>query len=188
MNKYRFSLREEAPVDPNNPMMGGDDSSQTHNRYTTAVQDEFGIDDKHMKPAEEAESYILKKPINFASKWGFLAATPVPVTIKTLVDAGERSKYEVTFHLTMANKRKFIRWPWKKGDVPIRYEGPVEDKTEYMTYQEKENMKAADLQGGGAAGGAPPMGGDMMGGAGGAPPMGGPAAGAAAPPPGPGGM
>ncbi|CAE7860234.1 unnamed protein product [Symbiodinium microadriaticum] len=154
--------------------MGGEDGSQTHNRYTTAVQDEFDIDDASMDAASQSETYILKKPANYSRKWGFIAGTPVPVTIEKIVDAGERSKFKVTFHLTQANQRKFY-FPYKDGEVPIRYTGKVEDKEEHMSYQEVENMKAQDLEGGGAAAGGDPMGGmgggDPMGG--GAPPMGG---------------
>lgn len=183
MSKYNFPLlKEEAPVDPNNSILGGDsDTPQTHNRFSLRMQDEFDIDDKAMDAYDDTNTFVTYKAINYSSKWGFIASGPIPVTAEKIVDAGERSKYKVVFHLTQANKRKFY-FPYKDGEVPVRYTGTVSDKTEYMSYSELEDLKSQGLDQVGQAGGAPggmgggmgdpPMGGGMGGGMG-APPMGG---------------
>lgn len=165
-------LTEEAPTDPNNPMMGDEEEGEDkHNDYDTAVGLEFDIDPKHMDTANEGNTFMVHQPMNYARKWGFIAGGLIPVTLEKVVDAGPRSKYKATFHLTQANKRKFYL-PYKDGEVPLKYDGPIEDKIEYISYRELQDLKSQGLdQPGGAGGGAPGgmPGGDMMGGMGGPP-------------------
>ena len=92
-------------------------------------------------------------------------------------------QYQVTFLLTQANKRKFVL-PYKEGERPTYYEGPVEDKTVMMNQEELADLIVPPFEmvkqglgappAGGGMGGMPPGGappGNPM--AGGMPPMGG---------------
>jgi len=168
----RFSLREEdaaptpsAPV-PTNPDSGGD--QKTNKYHFDKLQDELNIDDDAFKGAMEGGVQTLYKVPDYG--WGFRVQPPVQASVK---DKGT-GQYEVTFLLNQASKRKMVL-PYKQGQRPTYYEGPVENKTVMMNKEELADLmvppyEAAASGAGGA--GAPPMGGDPM--AGGAPPMGGP--------------
>lgn len=168
---FSFSLREDdmaptasAPV-PTDPESGG---GKTNKYHFDKLQDEFDMDDDAFKGAMEGGIQTLYKVPDYG--WGFRVQPPVQVTVK---DKGTE-QYEVTFLLNQTSKRKMIL-PYKEGERPIRYEGPVEDKTVMMNKEELADCMVPPYEAAGA--GAPPMGGPPMGGAppmgGGMPPMGG---------------
>ena len=180
-----FRLREEetAPTPdagaPPNPDSGG-----TTNKYHyQKMQDELDIDDESMKGAMEGGVHTLYKIPDYG--WGFRVKPPIQAVVKKF---GEQC--EVTFLLNQANKRKMML-PYKEGERPTYYEGPVEDKTVTMTQEELADLEVPPYEMVKQGMGAPPgggMGGPMPGGggpmAGGMPPM----AGGAAPMPPMGGM
>lgn len=161
MASFKKFFIEDAAVDPNNPLMGDDTDQEKHNDMSGVLQDELDIDDKDMQSYNNTNTFVTYKAMNYSRKWGFIAGGPVPVLTEKIVDAGKRSKYKVTFLLTQANKRKFY-FPYKDGEVPIRYTGPIEDKVEYMNYYELEDLKSQGLDKANQqmpGGGMPPMGG-----------------------------
>lgn len=175
---FTFRLREEdtAPT-ASAPMPTNPDNETTNQYHFDKLQDEFDIDDEAMTGALEGPQTLYKVP---DYGWGFRVQPPVQATVK---DKGNGT-YDVTFLLAQANKRKMML-PYKEGERPTYYEGPVENKTVMMNKEELADLIVPPYQaaasGAGGMGGPPPMGGPMGGpppGAGGPlgggmPPMGG---------------
>ena len=169
-----FKLREDnAAPTASEPSPTNPDSGTTNKYHFDKLQDELDIDDDAMKGAIEGGVQTLYKIPDYG--WGFRVQPPVQAMVK---DKGN-DQYDVTFMLDQASKRKMFL-PYKDGQRPTYYEGPVENKTVMMNKEELADLivppyEAAKAAGG--MGGAPPMGGPMpMGGgplAGGVPPIGG---------------
>ena len=138
------------------------------------MQDELDIDDDAMKGAIEGGVQTLYKIPDYG--WGFRVQPPVQAMVK---DKGN-DQYDVTFMLDQASKRKMFL-PYKDGQRPTYYEGPVENKTVMMNKEELADLIVPPYEAAKAAGGmgmgGPPMGGPMPAGggplAGGVPPIGG---------------
>ena len=176
MNRFRefvrsqpitFKLREEdtAPT-PSAPSPDNPDNATTNKYHFDKLQDELDIDDDAMKGALDGPQTLYKVP---DYGWGFRVQPPVQAVVK---QQGE-GQYQVTFLLQQANKRKMML-PYKQGQRPTYYEGPVENKTVMMNQEELADLivppyEAAKAAGGMGMGGGPPMGGGPMGGG----PMGG---------------
>jgi len=176
-----FSLREEdaapttsTPV-PTNPESGG--GQKTNKYHFDKLQDELDIDDDAFKGAMEGGVQTLYKVPDYG--WGFRVQPPVQASVR---DKGT-DQYEVTFLLNQASKRKMVL-PYKQGQRPTYYEGPVENKTVMMNKEELADLMVSPYEAASGAGGAPPMGGGAPPMGGGAPPMGGgaPPMGGGAPP------
>lgn len=173
-----FRLREDdmAPT-PTADMPSNPDGGTTNKYHFDYLQQELGMDDDAFKGAMEGGVQTLYKIPEYG--WGFRVQPPVQATV---VDNGN-DQYEVTFMLTqkkLTNPKSFVL-PYKTGQRPVYYEGPVEDKTVMMNKEELADLVVPPYEsggmpgmggmppGGGAPGGAPP-GGPL---AGGMPPMGG---------------
>lgn len=165
-----FRLREEDAAPSASAEMPTDPKSTTNKYHFDKLQDELDIDDEAMKGALEGPQTLYKVP---DYGWGFRVQPPVQATVE---DKGDGT-YNVTFLLKQANKRKMVL-PYKQGERPTYYEGPVENKTVVMNKEELSDLIVPPYEAaasGGMGMGGPPMGGDpMAGGMGGAPPMGGP--------------
>lgn len=170
---FAFRLREEdAAPTASAPMPTDPDNGTTNKYHFDKLQDELDIDDDAMKGALAGPQTLYKVP---DYGWGFRVQPPVQATVE---DKGNGT-YNVTFLLKQASKRKMML-PYKQGQRPTYYEGPVENKTVMMNKEELADLivppyEAAASGAGGGMGGPPPMG-DPMGGMGG-PPPGGPLAG-----------
>ena len=175
---FRLYREEGEAPPPANPDTSGS-SGQTHNDVSSAVKFQFGIEDDEMVDADQSTPMLLYQPYKFSRKWGFNVKGPITATVQHL-DSGN---VEVTFQLSGLPSSYFYL-PYQDGETPIKYKGPVEDKTEIMRASELEDIKASGIGAGGAPGGGmgmppgggmgmggPPMGGGMGGGMGG-PPMG----------------
>ncbi len=167
-NDFPCKLREDEAAPP----MGGDGAAppvpgsggDTTNKYHfDFLKQNLGIDDDDFDAALEGGIQTLYQVPDYG--WGFRVQPPVQAVIE---DKGSGS-YQVTFMLSqkkLANPKSFVL-PYKSGDQPTYYEGPIEDKTVTMTREELADAMSKPF----ADGGAPPMGGGM---GGGPPPMGGP--------------
>lgn len=134
-NDFSYRLREDEAAPPEG----------THNDTKGAFQQEFGATDDEYDAAMETGTATLY-PMNFAQKWGFLVGMPVSAIIE---DGPSENLKKVTFMLRAAyqmNPNKFYR-PYRQGERPYKYEGPVEDKTEYMTKSEIEKHHAKPYEG-----------------------------------------
>ena len=165
-----FRLREDEAA----PAAGLNSDSQggTTNKYHfPSLERELDIDD--IAPALEGDSVTLYQIPEFG--WGFRVLPPIQTTVKEVRgnnDTGD-AEYEVTFMLTTLNRKKFVL-PYKQGETPQYYQGPIEDKTEIMTQEELSNAMAKPIEDSGGMGGGMMGGGmDPMGGGMGGPPMGG---------------
>lgn len=153
-----------APEAPDNP-------EKTTNKYHfDALQRQLGIDDDGLTAALEGDTIQFWKVPDYSSQWGFLVSGPTSATVSQRPDGS----FDVTFHLKekqLLNPKNFIK-PYKQGQRPINYQGPVEDKTVTMSREELQDAMTLPLASGGGspmgAPGAAPIGAPM-----GAPPMGG---------------
>jgi len=163
---FVFRLREEdAAPTASAPMPTDPDNTTTNKYHFDKLQDELDIDDDAMKGALEGPQTLYKVP---DYGWGFRVQPPVQATVK---DKGNGT-YDVTFLLAQANKRKMML-PYKQGERPTYYEGPVENKTVMMNKEELSDLIVPPYEAaaaGGGMGGPPPMGDPMGGGMGGPPP------------------
>lgn len=157
--KAQFIREDSAAPNPSSPVPKDPQSSGTNAYHFDKLQDELDIDDKSMKGVIEGGIQTLYKVPNYG--WGFRVRPPIQATVK---DIGNE-QYQVTFLLKNENKRKFML-PYNQGQNPIRYNGPVEDKTVMMNkrelsdllvvpYEQITNNSAANA----LSGGMPPMGG-----------------------------
>ena len=186
---FDCSLREQeaAPVaGTESPAQG---TPETTNKYHfDSLEREFDID---IDPSLEGDAVTLYQVPQFG--WGFRVQPPVQVSISKHSEGGEgqgEDLYEVTFLLDQINRRQVVL-PYKDGETPTIYEGPIENKTEIMTQEQLSDAMVKPYEGmgmgmgmgmGGGMGMGMGMGmGGGMGGGMGAPP------GGMAPPP-PGGM
>jgi hypothetical protein len=174
------------PAPPSTPGQGDDNS-----HHPDMIKGQLGMEDEDYDTAMEDQSITVWLPQDRARQWGLQVAGSTQVTVKNRPDGN----YDVTFQLsdkkTMLPK-SFI-FPYKKGEQPIAYKGPVEDKTVTMTPEELTDITTVPFQkkyfqppqggmggpggpGGGMGGGGPMGGGGAPppGGGGGAPPPGGP--------------
>lgn len=143
------------------------------------LKGQLGVDDPDFDTAMEDQSVTIWLPQDYSQKWGFEVAGTTQATVKRRPDGN----WDVTFQLpekkTMLPK-SFI-YPYKKGEEPLNYQGPVEAKTVVMTQEELENAMSVPFQtgyfqppqggmggpGGGMGGGAAPPSPPPSGGAGG---------------------
>lgn len=151
-----FRLREEdAAQTPSAPSPDNPDSTTTNKYHFDKLQDELDIDDAAMKGAIEGGVQTLYKVPDYG--WGFRVQPPVQATVKQIGDG----QYKVTFLLTQASRRKMVL-PYKQGQTPLRYDGPIENKTVMMNKEELADLIVPPYEAaaGGAAGmgGGPPMG------------------------------
>lgn len=173
---FRLHLREEdaAPVmgasssSPVNP-----DNSTTNKHHFDSLERGMGMDDEDMTAGLEGGSITVWRVPNYASTWGYLVVGPVDASIEKKGDGN----YAVTFQLKNKQKMepKSFYLPYRKGERPMYYQGPIEDKTEIMDEEELQDVMSMPFK---MVGGAQPasMGGPMGGAPmGGAPPGGGPA-------------
>ncbi len=165
------------------PAQGVPDNT-TNQHHFGSLERELNIDD--IDPAFEGDAVTLYQVPQFG--WGFRVQPPVQVSIRKHSEGGEgegEDLYEVTFMLDQINRKQVVL-PYKDGETPTIYQGPIENKTEIMTQEQLSDAMVKPYEGMGAMGGGMggPMGGGMdpMGGGMGAPP-----GGMGAPPP-PGGM
>lgn len=168
---FTFCLREEDAAPTASAPMPTNPDTTTNKYHFDKLQDELDIDDDAMKGALEGPQTLYKIP---DYGWGFRVQPPVQATVK---DKGNGT-YDVTFLLAQANKRKMFL-PYKQGQRPTYYEGPVENKTVMMNKEELSDLIVPPYESVPSGGmGGPPMG-DPMGGGMGAPPpgMGGPLSG-----------
>lgn len=166
-----------APPSPENP------ETKTNQYHFSTLKRQLGIDDESFDAALEGGVIDFWKVPDFSSKWGYLVSGPCSVTVEKQQDGN----YAVTFRLKekkLMSPHSFFK-PYKEGERPIQYEGPVEDQKEIMSVDDLQDAVAEPMKNGGVpAGGGMGMGGPP-GGPGGAPPGGAPGG---APPPAPGGM
>ena len=170
-HRATFNLREEEAAPPGGVDTGDQGTSTTNKHHFSSLEREFDIDD--IGPALEGDSVTLFQIPDYG--WGFRVLPPIQTMVKEIGgnnDTGD-AQYEVTFMLTTLNRKKFVL-PYKDGETPQYYEGPIEDQTVMMTQEELSNAMAKPIEDSGGMGA--PMGGGMgdpMGGGMGAP-MGGP--------------
>lgn len=176
INQYPFVVsifKEEAA-----PAMGTDNAppsnpdNKNNDQHFDAMKGQLGMEDDDFDAALSSGSITIWMPRDFSEKWGFVVSGVLQADVNKRPDG----MYDVLFHLKdkkLMMPKAFIL-PYKQGQRPINYNGPVEDKTEVMTPEELQDAMAKPLEGGGmAAGGGDPMGGMGMPSAGGTPPMGG---------------
>lgn len=182
----RIRMREEEAA----PSSGGSPSQpsspgKTNKFHFDSLQRGLGIGDEEMQSALEQGNITVYNTYDYYSKWGFLVVGPTTA----VVEKNDDGTFAVTFQLQqkqLMEPKSFIR-AYEKGQRPIYYQGPVEDKTENMTEEELQDAMAKPLENGGAQPGGGGMGAPGGGGMG-APPMGGGAPPAGGPPGGMGGM
>lgn len=139
MNRQSFNvvLKEDgeapAPTDPN-----ASDSQQTHNDVTKAVSFNLEIDPEDVKNYDHQDAIMVYKPFKFFKQWGFNVKPPIPATAEHLDDGN----VEITFQLKSLPKQRFYL-PYKSGETPIAYEGPIENKTQIISKADFEDIKAA---------------------------------------------
>lgn len=167
---FSISLREDEaapsigqPSQPSNP-------ETTNKHHFDSLQRHLGIGDKELEASLEGDALTIWKVPDYSSKWGFMVNGPVQASVTKRGDGG----FDVMFLLKqkqLMEPKSLIR-PYKQGDRPMYYEGPVQDKTERMTEEDLQDAMTAPFNGMPSGGGAPmggPPGGAPMGG----PPMGG---------------
>ena len=130
---------------------------ETTNQYHfDAMQRELGIDDDAFKSYLENGTQTLYKIPEYG--WGFRVQPPVQATVQ---DKGN-GQYAVTFLLSqkkLTNPKSFIL-PYKDGQRPSYYQGPVEDQTETMNQEELADLIVPpyESQANPMGGGMPPIG------------------------------
>ena len=139
------------PSDPSN-------SSNSDNHFD-AFKRVGGMGDDDFDAAMDTSNITIYPSLDYANKWGFIASGPVNCSLEKRPDG----MYDVLFHLNdkkLLDPQSFF-FPYKEGQRPIPYKGPVQDQKEVMSANELQNLMTKPLEAGGAAaaGGAPPMGG-----------------------------
>lgn len=179
-----ISIREDeaAPSMGGAPAAPGNPDSKTNKHHFDSLERGLGMDDEGMTAALEGNSITVWQVPDYSSKWGYLVSGPVDASVEKRPDGN----YSVTYQLKQKKlmEPKSFTLPYKKGERPMYYNGPVNDETVIVGEEELQDMMVvpfAKVGGaqpgamggpGGAPGGAPP-GGAPPGGAppGGAPPM-----------------
>ena len=172
---FRLSEAEAAPAfgsDPTTPEKPG--SGNEH--HFQMLKGQLGMEDDDFDDAMEKQSLTIWLPQDYSKRWGFEVAGSTQATVAKRKDGN----YDVTFQL--GEKKRLLPqsflYPYKKGERPISYKGPVGEKTVIMSAEELQDLVSTPFQSGtfqppqGGMGG--PMGGGMGGPpmGGGAPPMG----------------
>lgn len=170
------------PPSPTNPDIGGD-KGKTNKHHFDFLQRGLGIDKEDFEAAIQTGNVEFLKCPDYSDKWGFIVNGPVTANVEE--EPSGSGNYKVTFLLDVLPKNSFFMPKWNKNqyttEIPY-YTGPIENKVEYMSKEELQDMLAMPFEKGG---GAPAGGG--MGGPGGPGGAGGPPGGGGAPPPAPGG-
>ncbi len=122
----------EAPP-PSNPQ-------NTHNDVNQAVSFNMGIDQDVVDDYDQQDALIIAKPFKFFRKWGFNVKGPIPASAKH----NEDGTVEVTFNLLQLPKQSFYL-PYKDGQTPVAYEGPIENKKEILSKADFQDIKATGL-------------------------------------------
>lgn len=127
-----FCEAEAAPSIGANPPEEKDNS-----HHFDFLKRQLGIgDDEFDAIISSGEITIYKMP-DYSKKWGFLVNPPV----NAFVEKQENGNFYVYFMLknkkTMSPKSFFL--PYKEGESPIYYQGPVEDKTEIMNERDLQD-------------------------------------------------
>lgn len=148
------------PKSPDNP------ENKTNKHHFDSLQRHLGIGDDEMTSALEGDALTIWKIPDYSSKWGFNVSGPVQAELTKRPDGSFDVKYMLQQKKLMEPKA-FTR-PYKDGNRPFYYEGPIEDRVERMNAEEIQDAITAPY----ASMAADPMGG-MAGGIGGMPPMGG---------------
>lgn len=158
---------EAAPALGTNSAPSNPDNKTNSSHHFDAVKDQMGMNDDDFDAALSTGSITIWSPQDYSQKWGYVVSGPVQVDVNARPDG----MYNVLFHLKdkkLMMPRSFIL-PYKDGEKPILYKGPVEDKMEVMSSEEIQKAMVTPFKNGGMPQGADSMGG--MGGIGG--PMGG---------------
>lgn len=165
---------EAAPAMGSAPSTSGDPNSTTNKYHISALQSQLGIGDDEMMSTLEGEPVQVWQVPDYSSKWGFMVQGPCTGILKHRPDGS----FDITYQLAqkkLMEPKAFIR-PYRQGERPISFDGPVTDQTETITPEELNDIIATPFKSGGvpAGGGMGGMGGmdGGMGGGMGAPPPG----------------
>lgn len=168
---FPCNLREDeaAPSVGAAPPSPGDPDNKTNKYHFDMLQQQLGMDDEGLTAALESDPVEVYQVPDYSSKWGFSVIGPVSAVVQKRPDGNFSITYQLSQKKLMSPKSFIL--PYKQGQRPIRYEGPVEDKTEIISAEELQDIMTTAFQNGGAApagamGGMPP-------GSPGAPPTGG---------------
>lgn len=169
--RFPHELKEaDSGAAPSSGMGDTSGGEQTHNSVKKYASDALDMDQEEFEAGEQGNAFTLYRMYKYKD-WPFCVRPPVQVQV--VPKSGSPGMNDVTFLLSLKKPIHFYL-PYRKGEVPIRYNGPIEDRTEEMSDQEVDDMRAqfADKSVGGGmpAGG---MGAAAPGQAGGMPPMGG---------------
>lgn len=140
----RFSFKTFIEQDAGaSPMSGmGDTQSgagDTHNAVKKYSSYALDMDQDEFLTGEQGNVFVLFRPYKF-KRWGFVAEPPIPVTIMPI--EGSPGMNKVTFQLSLQRPAKQGHLFYKPNETPIKYKGPREDKTEIMSDQEVDDMRA----------------------------------------------
>jgi hypothetical protein len=125
------------------PMSGMGDSGggdETHNSVKKYSSDALDMDEEEYEAGEQGNAFTLYRMYKFPG-WPFLVRPPVQVTVEPMEDSPGMNK--VTFLLSLKKPNAFYH-PYRQGEIPVRFKtnGPIEDKTEEMSDQDVDNMRA----------------------------------------------
>ncbi len=133
---HNYIVREDAvPAAPENP-----DSDSGNKHHFSSMQRELGIDDDSFDAALAGGIIEVLKVPDYSEKWGFLVAGPCFAQVEKV----NNDAYQIRFLLSqkkLMNPKSFIL-PYRDGEQPIIYNGPVEDKTERISTNELQDMVA----------------------------------------------
>lgn len=122
------------------PSIGANPPEKDNSHHFDFLKKQLGIDDESFDSVISTGEITLYKMPDYSRKWGFIVNPPVG----TFVEKQDNGNYHVKFMLK--NKKiispKSFYLPYKKGDNPIYYQGPIEDKIEIMSEKELQDCIA----------------------------------------------
>jgi hypothetical protein len=135
--RFKTFIEQDAGSPPPSGM-GDDQTPNIHNAVKKYSSDALDMDPDEYQVGEQGNVFTLYRPYKF-DKWGFLVRPPIQVEVTP--KSGSPGMNDVTFKLSL-KKRIHFYLPYGPNDTPIMYKGPIEDKTEIMSDQEVDDMRA----------------------------------------------